>query len=130
YHTATAYAVDNVGNRTPDFEVAGYVDNTAPEVSIQPEEDFVVVEGSNYTNRQNQFRVTASDRYAGVREVLVSLDGSEYVTYTGPFKVQLAGRHILRATAVDNLGNRAEPVSVEFFVDVVPPDTSMGVSVD
>jgi hypothetical protein len=130
YHTATAYAVDNVGNRTVEFEVAGYVDSTPPEVSIQPEEDFVVVQGTNYTHRQNQFRVTASDQYAGVREVLVSLDGSDYVTYTGSFKVQLAGRHTLRAVAADNLGNRSEPAAVEFYVDVVPPDTSMGVSVD
>ncbi len=130
YHTATAYALDNVGNRTPDFEVAGYVDSTPPEVSIRTSEEFVVVQGTNYTNKHTMYSVTASDQYAGVREVLVSLDGSDYVTYTGPFRVQIAGRHTLRAMAADNLGNRSQPVAVEFHVDVVPPDTSMGVSVE
>jgi hypothetical protein len=130
YHTASAYAVDNVGNRTDVFSVEGYVDSTPPRVSITTREDFVEVAGESYTNRVNEFTVTASDEYAGVQDVLVSLDGSEYVAYTAPFKVQQAGSHVVRAIALDRLGNRSAPAELSFYVDVTPPSTTMGVTLE
>ena len=126
YHKASAFAVDNVGNRTDAFSVDGYVDSTPPSVSITAKEDFVEVRGQRYTNSRNEYTVTASDPYAGVREIMVSLDGSDYVTYTAPFKVQLSGRHVVRAVAEDRLGNRSEPVDLSFYVDITPPKTTMG----
>jgi hypothetical protein len=130
HHSAVAYAVDNVGNKTSEYVAEGYVDSTPPAVNLTSREPFVEVDGNNYTNRDNVYTVTARDAYAGTREILVSLDGSDYFTYTGPFKVQLPGRHSLSAKAVDNLGNESDAVSLSFSVDVVPPDTSMGVSVE
>jgi len=129
-HIAQTYAVDNVGNATSEFSVQGYVDNSPPSISITPQEDFILVGGNNYTHRNNEYSVSARDEFSGVQQILVSLDGSEYITYTTPFKVQIKGFHTVRAKGVDNLGNTSEPVELSFFVDVVPPESKLGASVD
>jgi len=129
-HSATAYAVDNVGNKTAEFKVEGYVDSTPPVVRITPKDQFVIVDGKNYTNRSNEYEISAYDNLAGVRNILVSLDGSEYVAYTSPFMVQAPGQHVLRAKAVDNLGNESSFRELVFFTDVTPPEATMGASVE
>ncbi|MGQ9616577.1 MAG: OmpL47-type beta-barrel domain-containing protein [Spirochaetota bacterium] len=128
FHTAKTYAIDNVGNRTQEFSVSGYVDSTPPEVAITAEEDFIVAGGEVYTNRNNEFTVSADDRGAGVKAIYISLDGSDYYNYPGPFKVQIPGLHNLRAKASDNLGNESDPVELSFYIDIIPPSTTMGVS--
>ena len=130
YHEASAYAVDNVGNATDVFTVSGYVDSTAPDVVITARDELVGVSGENYTNRDNVYTVTAADEISGVGEILVSLDGSDYAVYSAPFRVQIAGRHSISAKAVDRLGNESAPVDLQFYVDVTPPSTSMGVSLE
>lgn len=129
-HTAEAYAVDNVGNSTPVYIVQGYVDSTAPDVRIVTKKKFVTVGREKYTSKDNEYTVTASDAIAGVGEILVSLDGSEFVNYSGPFKIQIPGEHTLGAKAVDNLGNVSSADTVTFFVDVVPPETTLGTTLD
>jgi hypothetical protein len=130
YHEASAYAVDNVGNATDVFSVAGYVDSTPPSVTVTARDAFVEVEGRNYTNKDNTYTVTAEDEYAGLQEILVSLDGSDYAVYSAPFRVQIRGEHTISAKAVDRLGNESSPVDLRFYVDVTPPSTSMGVSLE
>jgi hypothetical protein len=128
-HTAQTYAVDNVGNKTLEFTVEGYVDSTPPTIRITPQEAFVVVGGKNYTNKHNEFFVSAKDEISGVQQILVSFDGSDYVTYTTPFKVQVAGFHTVRSKAIDNLGNASAPLELSFYVDMVPPESKLGASV-
>jgi len=130
YHTASAYAVDNVGNRTEEFSIDGYVDNTPPNVTISVRNSFVEVAGKKFTNAGNIYTVSAEDEYVGIREILVSLDGSEFVTYTAPFRVQIPGAHTVQAKAVDRLGNESAPAELSFFVDITPPKASMGVSLE
>jgi hypothetical protein len=130
YHSAETYAVDNVGNATPKLVVQGYVDSTPPVVSIVSDEDFVNVKNELYTNRTNEYTVRAYDEFAGVKEIQVSFDGSAYVTYVTPFRVQIPGFHTVRAKAVDNLGNVSDPVELSFYVDVQPPESKIGASVD
>ena len=130
FHTAESYAIDNVGNITPTFVVQGYVDNSPPEISIVPMEDFIVVSNKNYTHKNNEYVIQASDDGAGIRVILVSFDGSEYVSYSTSFKVQVSGYHTVRAKAIDNLDNESAPAEISFYVDVVPPKARLGASVD
>jgi len=129
-HTADSYAVDNVGNRSSAYSVSGYVDNTPPEVDILSREPFVSVSGQNYTNRKNEFRVIATDEIAGTSGVWISLDNSDWVVYSGPFKVQVPGFHSLRTKAQDMLGNESDPVEVIFYIDIAPPEAALGTSVE
>ncbi len=129
-HTAASYAVDNVGNRSSAYSVSGYVDNAPPEVDVLSREPFVSVSGRNYTNRKNEFRVIATDEIAGTSGVWVSLNNSDWVVYSGPFKVQVPGFHSLRAKARDMLGNESDPVEITFYVDIAPPEAALGTSVE
>jgi hypothetical protein len=130
YHEASAYAVDNVGNATDVFTVAGYVDSTPPDVTIESRDDFAEVGGENYTNRDNVYTVTADDEISGVREILISLDGSDYAVYSAPFRLQIEGSHTINVKAVDRLGNESVPMDLRFYVDMTAPSTSMGVSLE
>jgi hypothetical protein len=130
FHTAEAYAVDNVGNSTPVYVVQGYVDSTGPTVQINTKKKFVVVAQKNYTSKDNEYTIVASDEIAGTRDIFVSLDGSEFVSYSGPFKVQIPGLHKLMVKAVDKLGNESPTVQTSFLVDVVPPKTTLGTTLN
>jgi hypothetical protein len=130
YHTARSYAVDNVGNRSATYKVSGYVDSTPPEVRILSRDMFVVVNNENYANRTNEYRVVAKDEIAGTEKLWVSLDGSDWVAYSGPFKVQSQGIHTLRAKAEDSLGNVSGPVEINFYVDKAPPETTLGTAIE
>jgi hypothetical protein len=99
-------------------------------VRIVTKKKFVTVGREKYTNKDNEYTVTASDAIAGVGEILVSLDGSDFFNYSGPFKIQIPGEHTLGAKAVDNLGNVSSVDTVTFFVDVVPPETTLGTTLD
>ena len=130
YHTASSYAVDNVGNRSDTYAVSGYVDSTPPEVEIMQKDAFIVVNDNNYTNRSNEYKVVARDAISGTENLWVSLDGSDWAAYSGPFKVQSKGFHTLRAKAQDNLGNVSDPVQIGFYVDIVPPETTIGTTIE
>ncbi|MBN2323840.1 MAG: hypothetical protein JXQ30_08900 [Spirochaetes bacterium] len=130
HHTASSYAVDNVGNRSSAYSVSGYVDNTPPAVKILSRDPFVFVSGKNYTNRKNEFRVIATDKISGTGGVWVSLDNSEWFAYSGPFRVQIPGFHSLRAKARDMLMNESDTAEVTFFVDTAPPEATLGTSVE
>ncbi len=129
-HTAVAYAVDNVGNKTKEYTIKGYVDNSGPIVDIHESENLVEVDGKYYTNKNNEFSVTATDNLSGVKKIYVSLDNSPFVEYTSPFRIQMAGEHTLKAKAVDNLGNESEVKEISFYVDVEPPKPSIGGKVE
>lgn len=129
-HRAEAYAVDNVGNKTPTYTVEGYVDNSPPIIAIIPEEDLISVNGKYYTNRDNEFFVRATDRYSGVKAIYISIDDSPFALYSGPFRIQSQGLHKITAKAVDNLGNESDEVSLSFYVDVKPPIPEIGADVE
>jgi len=129
-HTVELYAVDNVGNRTPTFKMQGYVDNTPPTVRVRTREPMVVSGGNNYTNRENEFIISASDEISGTRIIYLSLDGNDYVAYSAPFRIQYSGFHTIKAKAVDNTGNESSPVELSFVIDTAPPDASMSVSIE
>ena len=130
YHTARSYAVDNVGNRSATYKVSGYVDSSPPEVEILSRDTFVVVNNENYTNRANEYRVVAKDEIVGTEKLWVSLDDNDWVAYSGPFKVQSQGFHSLRAKAGDSLGNVSDPVGITFYVDIAPPETTLGTAIE
>ncbi len=121
-HTAWAYAVDNVGNRSVTYRVSGHVDNTPPTVRIFPRRPLSTVNGERFTSAGNALTVRASDEIAGVDVVMVSMNGGPYETYGGPLALDEPGRHMLRAKALDRLGNESEPVSLELTVDAVTPE--------
>ncbi|MEM2869205.1 MAG: hypothetical protein QW379_02125 [Thermoplasmata archaeon] len=70
-------------------------------------------------------QLTAKDDYAGVGEVLYSLDGGAPTTYSGPIKGAPPGHHNLTYWSADLAGNVEEKRSVWFFVDGEAPVTEL-----
>lgn len=121
-HQGYAYAEDNVGNRSETYTASGYIDNTPPEVRIVPRRQMTVVQGDRYTGIDNRYVVRASDEISGVDEIHVSIDRQEFITYSEPVTFSEPGFHIIRARAVDRLGNMSGVVELDFYVDVDTPE--------
>lgn len=120
-HTVWAYAVDNVGNRSPTISVRGFVDNTPPTVRIVPMDQLTVVRGDRYSRPGNRFVVQASDELSGVERIEVSVNRQEFVSYTGPIAFRRPGFNSLRARAVDRVGNVSPITELSFYVEAAAP---------
>lgn len=129
-HQGYAYTEDNVGNRSQTYTVRGYIDNTPPEVLIVPRRRMTVVQGDRYTAIDNRFVVRATDEISGVDEIQVSIDRQEYITYSEPVTFSEAGFHIIRARAVDRLGNMSRVVQLDFYIDVDTPEPGIQVIIE
>ncbi len=124
-HQGYAYTEDNVGNRSETYTVRGFVDNTPPVVRIVPQRSLTIVQGDRYTSSGNRFVVRASDEISGVDEIHVSIDRQEFITYSEAVTFDEPGFHIIRARAVDRLGNVSDVVQLDFYIDVDTPEPAI-----
>ncbi|MCB0355838.1 MAG: hypothetical protein KDD40_02465 [Bdellovibrionales bacterium] len=80
----------------------------------------------NYLNNFTKFTIglTAKDNVSGVAETFCALEGNdEFVKcYDKLFLQDLSeGEHRLAFTAIDNAGNKSEPILLNWFTDLTPP---------
>lgn len=129
-HTGKAYAVDNVGNKSKVYSITGYVDNTPPTVKITPKKRIYDLQGDRYSTPDNSYRVTATDEISGVKEIMVSIDNREYVSYSEPVSLRDEGYRTIRAKAVDYLGNESDEVILSLYVDDKVPVIEHEVLID
>ncbi len=120
--TVRATAVDNAENRTfltQQVTIAPASDNTPPALSIAC--NSAACSSAAYPGPVT-VTLMASDTGSGVGEVRYTTDGSDPTTgilYTGPFTVSSSA--MVRATAVDNAGNRT---FLTQQITVAPADTT------
>jgi len=124
-HTGKAYAVDKVGNRTKTYLVQGVIDNTPPTVEIVTDEELVNLKGTLYASTDTGFSLKARDAVSGVKDVLFSVNGSDYIAYVEPVKAQRPGKYTVRYKAIDNLGNESRVKTISFTVDAETPEASL-----
>lgn len=65
--------------------------------------------------------LSATDDGTGIRKTRYSLDGGEYVTYSGAIVLSSEGSHIIRYLSEDNAGNVELEKSIEISVDKTAP---------
>jgi hypothetical protein len=129
-HTGYAYAVDNVGNRTETFRATGFVDNTAPAVSVLPSRPFRTFGGERYLASGSEILVRANDRLSGVESVEVSVNGRPFQSYSAPIQVSGSGFYSIRGRATDRVGNSSRAQEISFYVGVETPEPSIQPLVD
>ena len=86
----------------------------------------VAPDGSLVVNSQTPITLTAADPGSGLSEIRYSIDGGEFVLYTGP--IHLTGDDGPRRItyyAVDKLGNAEKKETVSFILDNHPPQTAI-----
>lgn len=119
-------AEDNLGNTTKVNTLKVMVDGKAPTVEIKPDHELVVMDGKNYSKKNNNFNVTASDDGSGVVRILIKATGDEeFREYTGPVSFTSSGEKTLAAKAIDRVGNESQLVKLSFVIDDNAPKTKL-----
>ncbi|MFQ6106374.1 MAG: OmpL47-type beta-barrel domain-containing protein [Thermoplasmata archaeon] len=112
-HRIDFRAIDNMLNAENRFQEHNLVlvnlDNSPPTTSIHPDRADVDLDDA--------FVLEADDgQGSGVREILVSVDGGSWETYTGEFSFGEYGHHTVAFRSVDNLGNSELPAELAFEI--------------
>ncbi len=111
-YSITYYAVDKVGNKEPEQTYACYIDKTPPTVIEEVIGKSFYANGKEFSSGKAQLKLTAFDNKAGVKEILYSINGGEYKTYTKPvFLTQTSGNLTITTIAVDNVNNKTSSQS-------------------
>lgn len=106
-HKLQFYSVDVVGNREPVQEFPFFLDATAPITISDILGDRFIVGDKTYFSGRTKLKITALDNHAGVKEVLYSINGSEFKPYTDPFYMPNSqGWHSVRYFSIDSTENR------------------------
>jgi len=117
-------AADKSGNSSPESSLIISVDDMKPTVEIVPSLPLVDISGKVYAKRGNVFHVNAYDKESGVKKILIKLDAeTEFRPYIEAITVEAQGEHVIRAIAVDNVGNQSDVVELKFNVDLTPPSS-------
>lgn len=118
----TCYALDRVGNVSETVNVAVVNDNVGPVAEITLSAEPLVINEVSYVNPTTEISVAATDELSGVKDIYVSVNGSEFARYQDvllpPAGVDSC---IVRAYAVDNLDNKGEIVEMQFSTNLVLP---------
>jgi len=112
-HRMDFRAIDNMMNAESRLQEHNTVfvnlDNTPPSSTIEP----------NKTNidLREAIALEADDgQGSGVQEILFSIDGGEWQTYTEEFSLDEYGHHTISYRSVDNLGNAEQPKELAFEI--------------
>lgn len=131
-------AMDNVGNlaRARQFNVV--IDATPPTVRVQPSdnlrlrdgvytlipsEELKTEDGKLIITSKNLLGFVAEDNLSGVRAMYVKVNDEDFVQYFSPIEVKGANEYIIQVRAEDNVGNVSEPVTFQFRVDSLSPES-------
>lgn len=115
------YLVDYVGNASDVMGAYAYLDNTAPELIAVINPKPMQIDGNLYVDPNASFSIQATDNLSGVKEIYVSLNGSDFARYELETQIPFRGDHDLRVYAVDNLGNASEVAQLDFSNTLVLP---------
>ena len=115
------YSVDNVGNIEEVNEVSFEVDVVAPTTTHAFNGDNF---GSVYSPRSS-FDITSVDSRSGVKTIYYQIDQGTEKRFTNPISLKLAdGDHSITYYAIDQVGNKEEAKTVNFYVDAIAPDVT------
>ena len=85
------------------------IDLTPPVITLVTEPPIEQEGGLYFATQDTAFAFEAKDEPAGVRGLLVSIDGKEYAPHKEPLKLAV-GRHELRCRATDAAGNATDTI--------------------
>ncbi|GAB4238581.1 MAG: hypothetical protein Tsb0034_14250 [Ekhidna sp.] len=133
-HTIEYFAVDKVDNNEEKKSFSFYVDKTAPRVIDEIIGNTFIANGKEYYSGRTKLKLVAMDNKSGVKEILYSVNGGEFVTYTDPFYLKDAGTLNIEVMAIDNVNNSirttefSDKNNLRSYVDLSGPKLSHSIS--
>jgi hypothetical protein len=114
-------ATDHLANSSPiqDFKI--FVDKTPPVVKLHWQNVKSIETEPKFVNGKSSLSFMAFDAASGVSKIIIDENGV-VTPFSAPLKFT-EGKHSLRYYAIDNVGNKSEPVVLNFEVDSTPPTT-------
>jgi hypothetical protein len=114
-------AIDKLGNVSIEKTYSYVVDDTPPYFSASANGPAFLEDGVAYGTSNTAVVLWAEDELSGVAAIYVSVDDGGFRKYTGPGYIEDEGKHVGKAYAVDNVGNKTKTYQVEAYVDNTPP---------
>ena len=117
---------DMLGNLEMAKKKEIFVDKTRPKIILAPHSRYAENMGKKYFSPGAEFRLEASDKDSGVREIRYSVDSQSWeVFYADYLRIYKDGEHSVTAVSEDNVGNVSEQATVFFNVDSTPPEVHL-----
>ncbi|MCX8058694.1 MAG: Ig-like domain-containing protein [Spirochaetes bacterium] len=123
------YSIDNVGNFSDIYVYSFIVDNTAPSVKINVIGPNIKKDNKLIVTSQTKFSIEAFDKDSGVKIILVSIDGKEFLPYSGEINFASEGDHSIVVQAIDFVNNVSEMIEIKVVVDNTPPTVDHAITV-
>jgi hypothetical protein len=120
---------DNVENTEGVQSMSVYLDNRAPNTSINYGSPQFFSRGTLYITSNTPVSLTARDRESGVKSTSYGIDAAASKAYS-QFTVPGEGEHTLHFTSTDNVNNVEQEKTSQVFVDNTPPDLFVNFSID
>ncbi len=111
-HTITYYADDTNNNRENPRVYNVTIDDQAPVIRVNTETPVQYINGRYYISQSAHVTIDASDDSSGVRNVMYTLNGTDYRNYTTAFTFNALGDINFHVRAEDNVGNMIETYSM------------------
>lgn len=113
------YSTDNVGNVEDIKDIQIVIDNTSPKTILEFGSD----KHENVFSSRTTFSLKSEDEIAGVKEIKYEIDDFGEKKYVGTLRASYLqqGAHTIKYYAIDNVGNKEEPSTYEFYVDKTAP---------
>ncbi len=118
-------AIDNTGNISKEKIYSYIVDGTPPSFRASTNGPVFMKDNTVYLTKDTTVVLLSEDELSGVQAIYVGLDDGGFWRYTGAASVEREGRHVGKAYAVDNVGNRTKTYSVTGYIDNTPPSVEI-----
>lgn len=123
-HNVSYWSVDMAGNEETHQSVWFFTDGEAPSTGLSFEGPNFTLSNIVYISGSTLIVLSARDRGSGVNRTEYYFDSGDRITYSEPFKLRLAGSHILYFRSVDNLETAGPDKPVRMALDTIAPVTT------
>ncbi len=115
-------AVDFVGNSSVPASLRVYVDAKPPVVNLTMTGLKYSKKDTIYVGKDILFILQGNDSESGLNSIFYKTDNGAFEKYEKPFTIKDVGLHKIQFYATDKVNNKSEEKTVEFYVDLLPPD--------
>lgn len=115
-------AVDFVGNTSVPASYRVFLDARPPQSTLSVKGIKYTKRDTLYTGKDASISLQAADGESGLGNLYCALDEAAFAAYTKPVTVDREGFHRLRWYAGDKVNNHEDPKTMEFYVDLTPPE--------